>query len=100
MCFNSFTLKKCLGAGGGASGYNGNLGGVTAQTTITLDDGLVAGAGATSGSGASVTAGNATSPGCGGGAAISVAYSNLTPTVTSGAGKDGGVYIYTRMAVV
>jgi hypothetical protein len=48
MCFNSFTLKKCLGAGGGASGYNGNLGGVTAQTTITLDDGLVAGAGATS----------------------------------------------------
>jgi hypothetical protein len=84
---NPFNLKRYLGAGGNAAHFN------IVQSVPTLDDGLSAGAGAYSDAGAQITAGSATSPGSGGGAAGS---RTTTLPITSGAGADGAVFIYAR----
>ena len=45
----------------------------------------------------SAIAGDATEPGCGGGAAVAVSYNDYTKySVQSGAGKDGAIYIYVQ----
>ncbi len=98
-CFNPFSFERCLAAGGSANGYCTSTEQYAyGQYAPTLDDDLSAGSAAFSTTPSNITAGTATSVGCGGGAAL-LAYHDanyLSYTITSGAGADGAVKIYAR----
>jgi hypothetical protein len=101
-CINPFTQKRMLAAGGYAFATSTSS---KVQSAVMLDDGLMSSAGAaaytssTTDDTPAVTAMSPTSPGCGGGAAVSFAGSGqITPVspCTSAAGADGAVFIYVR----